>query len=588
MKKLLLLLILSFFSTQSFAGSCPDDSDPVKSVSDDGTYFVYNCGVATKTQPSASDSSTGAVEMAPVKVTGRQEVSYDVYTDQTVCATLEQIASPPEEIIAIAQERGLGCYDDFLAKPSDSSSGISSTTVELDVSTSTVQEGFDAYDKNDNARAYQIFKYHAEKGNASAMRMLGWIYRGGSKDTRSAIISMGPEENFIIALSWFVEAAKLNDTGAAYALGNYYYTGDYGVEKDFNKAFLFYEIAREAGHPKAQMRIDLICTWSGDDNSKFCKDPIERFEASAGFDGTYPFTINRFKEGEDSTSKKVRLAGSGTLEIKDGNISVGADNRILNTYSSIDKYDTFEGKIDNNGSVLASITFDACYGEGGCGEKKITLEGDIDARQLTGMYSEMNIVFELGKGIGEASNAFDGLYHFIVVRTNPDGSRMDIGRGNLEIKNGVISVSKKGRVMHRLITAENEDYDTFEGTVDKDGETLSFLKLNPCGHGNCDESIVTLTGNINCTKKYASSCGLRLTGMYSDMNIAFELGNLPILGKGLGDASDGFDGTYAFSFRGSLSDWRGSIGEGTLEINEGIITINKDSKGPSMIVLREG
>ena len=44
MKKLFLLLILSFFSVQSFAGSCPDGSEPVKSVSADGTYFVYNCG----------------------------------------------------------------------------------------------------------------------------------------------------------------------------------------------------------------------------------------------------------------------------------------------------------------------------------------------------------------------------------------------------------------------------------------------------------------------------------------------------------------------------------------------------------------
>ncbi|SVE07125.1 uncharacterized protein METZ01_LOCUS459979, partial [marine metagenome] len=44
MKKLLLLIILSFFSAQSFAGSCPDGSEPVKSVSADGTYFVYNCG----------------------------------------------------------------------------------------------------------------------------------------------------------------------------------------------------------------------------------------------------------------------------------------------------------------------------------------------------------------------------------------------------------------------------------------------------------------------------------------------------------------------------------------------------------------
>ena len=43
MKKLFLLLILSFFSIQGYAGSCPDGSEPVKSVSADGTYYVYNC-----------------------------------------------------------------------------------------------------------------------------------------------------------------------------------------------------------------------------------------------------------------------------------------------------------------------------------------------------------------------------------------------------------------------------------------------------------------------------------------------------------------------------------------------------------------
>ena len=44
MKKLFLLLILSFFSAQSFAGSCPDGSEPIKSISEDGTYFVFSCG----------------------------------------------------------------------------------------------------------------------------------------------------------------------------------------------------------------------------------------------------------------------------------------------------------------------------------------------------------------------------------------------------------------------------------------------------------------------------------------------------------------------------------------------------------------
>ena len=55
MKKLFLLLILSFFSSQSFAGSCPDGSEPVKSISEDGTYFVFNCGSSVT---SSSDTTT--------------------------------------------------------------------------------------------------------------------------------------------------------------------------------------------------------------------------------------------------------------------------------------------------------------------------------------------------------------------------------------------------------------------------------------------------------------------------------------------------------------------------------------------------
>ena len=54
MNKLLLLLALSFFSVQSYAGSCPDGSEPVKSISADGSYFVYNCGGSNTANSSAS------------------------------------------------------------------------------------------------------------------------------------------------------------------------------------------------------------------------------------------------------------------------------------------------------------------------------------------------------------------------------------------------------------------------------------------------------------------------------------------------------------------------------------------------------
>ena len=53
MKKLLILLILSFFSIQSLASSCPDGNEPTKTVSADGTYFEYKCGLIVLNAPKA-------------------------------------------------------------------------------------------------------------------------------------------------------------------------------------------------------------------------------------------------------------------------------------------------------------------------------------------------------------------------------------------------------------------------------------------------------------------------------------------------------------------------------------------------------
>tara|TARA_B100000795_G_C22701388_1_gene399793 strand:+ start:561 stop:740 length:180 start_codon:yes stop_codon:yes gene_type:complete len=47
MKKLPLLLILSIFLAQSFAGSYTDGFEPIKSISSDVTCCVYNCGGET-------------------------------------------------------------------------------------------------------------------------------------------------------------------------------------------------------------------------------------------------------------------------------------------------------------------------------------------------------------------------------------------------------------------------------------------------------------------------------------------------------------------------------------------------------------
>ena len=58
MKKLLLLLILSFFSTQSFAaGLCPDGSLAKKTVSWDGSYYEYKCSSNSNTSYKKSNNS---------------------------------------------------------------------------------------------------------------------------------------------------------------------------------------------------------------------------------------------------------------------------------------------------------------------------------------------------------------------------------------------------------------------------------------------------------------------------------------------------------------------------------------------------
>ena len=48
MKKLFLLLILSLISTQGLTASCPDGSEPTKTVSADGSYFEYKCNAEEK------------------------------------------------------------------------------------------------------------------------------------------------------------------------------------------------------------------------------------------------------------------------------------------------------------------------------------------------------------------------------------------------------------------------------------------------------------------------------------------------------------------------------------------------------------
>ena len=76
MRKFLILLILSFFSAQGLTAGCPDGSDPVKSISADGTYFVYNCGGGSTENSSSSSSSSNTKALAGIDIENDPNIDF--------------------------------------------------------------------------------------------------------------------------------------------------------------------------------------------------------------------------------------------------------------------------------------------------------------------------------------------------------------------------------------------------------------------------------------------------------------------------------------------------------------------------------
>lgn len=60
MKKIFLLFTVLLMSPMSYASSCADGSEPIKSVSDDGTYYIYTCNQDNFNNGNANTSSNNS------------------------------------------------------------------------------------------------------------------------------------------------------------------------------------------------------------------------------------------------------------------------------------------------------------------------------------------------------------------------------------------------------------------------------------------------------------------------------------------------------------------------------------------------
>ena len=91
----------------------------------------------------------------------------------------------------------------------------------------------------------------------------------------------------------------------------------------------------------------------------------------------------------------------------------------------------------------------------------------------------------------EASSVFDGTYAFKIFIEGKWNTFL-AGGGNLQIKNGIISIAVENR--KRLNTwsnqmvevgAENKYFNSFNGRVDKNGTVEANFLYNPCAEGDC-------------------------------------------------------------------------------------------------------
>ena len=110
-----------------------------------------------------------------------------------------------------------------------------------------LDQGLAAYRSADYAKAAEIWRPLAEKGDAAAQYRLGTLYAEGK----------GVAQDDKEAFKWFQRAAEKGDASAQYNVGASYAAG-VGVAKDETEAAKWFRRAAEQGMPFAQLNLGLL------------------------------------------------------------------------------------------------------------------------------------------------------------------------------------------------------------------------------------------------------------------------------------------------------------------------------------------
>jgi TPR repeat protein len=110
-----------------------------------------------------------------------------------------------------------------------------------------LEEGLAAYRSGDYAKAMELWRPLAEKGNADAQYRVGSMYAEGK----------GVERNDATALTWFKRAAEGGNAAAQYNVGASY-AGGVGVAQDDAEAAKWFKRAANQGMPFAELNLGLL------------------------------------------------------------------------------------------------------------------------------------------------------------------------------------------------------------------------------------------------------------------------------------------------------------------------------------------
>jgi TPR repeat protein len=110
-----------------------------------------------------------------------------------------------------------------------------------------LEDGLDAYQQKDYAKAIQLWRPLAEKGDPSAQFRLGTLYLEGK----------GVAADDVEAAKWFLLAANQGEPTAQYNLGASYAEGT-GVKQDDAEAARWFRRAADQGMVYAQLNIGIM------------------------------------------------------------------------------------------------------------------------------------------------------------------------------------------------------------------------------------------------------------------------------------------------------------------------------------------